>query len=142
MYVFVLMEGYMTSRLLSSNLRLARSHWKGEINQIEVQQLKSLTERHEFSVAEGDLIRLECGWYVTHTGLIRLANRNRCAGIHTKPVARFCDPQTHHWCLRRAVVGALLVMATPILQIHYAIGDGLHVESSENSDRRIQLNLL
>jgi hypothetical protein len=103
MYVIVLMEECMNSRLLSSNLRLARSRWKGEINQIEVQQLKSLTERHEFSVAEGDLIRLERGWYVTHTGLIRLANRNRCAGIHTKPVARFCDPQTHRWSFEATV---------------------------------------
>src|SRR6202162_4731359 len=103
MYVFVLTEEWMTSRLLSSNLRLARSRWKGEINQIEVQQLKSFTERHEFSVAEGDLIRLERGWYVTHTGLIRLANRNRCAGIHTKPVARFCDPQTHRWSFEATV---------------------------------------
>jgi hypothetical protein len=103
MYVFVLVEECMTSRLLSSNLRLARSRWKGEINRIEVQQLKSLTERHEFSVAEGDLIRLERGWYVTHTGLIRLANRNRCAGIHTKPVARFCDPQTHRWSFEATV---------------------------------------
>jgi hypothetical protein len=93
----------MVNRLLRSNLKLARLRWKYELNQIAVQLLKSLTDRYQFSIAEGDLIWLERGWYVTHTGLVRLASRNRCAGIHTKPAAGFCDPQTQRWSFEATV---------------------------------------
>jgi hypothetical protein len=93
----------MANQLLRSNLKLARSRWKSELNQIAVQLLKSLTDRYQFSIAEGDLIWLERGWYVTHTGLVRLANRNRCAGIHTKPAAGFCDPQMQRWSFEATV---------------------------------------
>jgi hypothetical protein len=40
---------------------------------------------------------------VTHTGLVRLASRNRCAGIHSKPVPDFCDPQTQRWSFEATV---------------------------------------
>ncbi len=93
----------MITQLLRNNLKLARSRWKFELTPIAVQLLKSLTDRYQFSIAEGDLIWLERGWYVTHPGLVRLANRNRCAGIHTKPAAGFCDPQTQRWSFEATV---------------------------------------
>ena len=45
--------------------------------------LKRLVTEDGFSIACGDLIYLENGWYVTHAGLLRLAQRRRCCGIHT-----------------------------------------------------------
>ena len=93
----------MANQLLRSNLKLARSRWKCDLNQIAMQLLKALTDRFQFSIAEGDLIWLERGWYVTHTGLVRLASRNRCAGIHSRPVAEFCDPQTQRWSFKATV---------------------------------------
>jgi len=65
--------------------------------------LKSLTNEHQFSIANGDLIWLERGWYVTHTGLIRLARRSRCVGIHTKLIQQFCNPQTQRWAFEATV---------------------------------------
>jgi len=103
MYVFVFVEDYMINQLLRSNLKLARSRWKCDLSQIALQLLKALTARYQFSIAEGDLIWLERGWYVTHTGLIRLASRNRCAGIHAKPAVGFCDPQTQRWAFEATV---------------------------------------
>src|SRR5215471_8699580 len=50
-----------------------------------------------FSIAMGDLILLGHGWYVTHTGLIRIARYNRCAGIHVRPVPEFSDPRGQRW---------------------------------------------
>ena len=41
--------------------------------------------------------------YVTHSGLIRLAKRKRCAGIHVRPVDRFCDPAKSAWAFRATV---------------------------------------
>src|SRR5271170_53323 len=93
----------VTDHLLRSNMRFARSRWKRDLNQFAFQLLKLLTNQFQFSVAEGDLIWLERGWYVTHTGLVRLATRNRCAGIHTKPVADFCDPRSQRWAFEATV---------------------------------------
>jgi hypothetical protein len=93
----------MDNRLLRSNLKFARSRWKSDLNQYALQLLKALTHQYQFSIAEGDLIWLERGWYATHTGLIRLASRKRCAGIHCKAIANFCDPQTQHWAFEATV---------------------------------------
>ena len=40
---------------------------------------------------------LDGRWYVTHTGLIRLARHSRCAGIHVRPVKEFSDPSIQRW---------------------------------------------
>ena len=93
----------MTDQLFRSNAKLARSRWKCDLNQLALKLLKMLTNQYQFSISEGDLIWLDHGWYVTHTGLIRLASRNRCAGIHTKPVPDFCDPQIKRWSFEATV---------------------------------------
>src|SRR6202044_636589 len=104
MYVFVRTKRWlMDNRLLRSNLKFARSLWKSDLNQSALQLLKALTHQYQFSIAEGDLIWLERGWYATHTGLIRLASRKRCAGIHCKAIATFCDPQAQHWAFEATV---------------------------------------
>ena len=93
----------MDDQLFRSNVKFARSRWKCDLNRFALQLLKALTNQYQFSIAEGDLIWLERGWYVTHTGLVRLASRNRCAGIHSKPIPDFCDPQTQRWSFEATV---------------------------------------
>src|SRR5260370_39708648 len=56
-----------------------------------------LAKRYRFSVETGDLLWLDGHWYVTHSGLIRLARRDHCAGIHVEPVSEFSDPSTSRW---------------------------------------------
>jgi len=46
-----------------------------KINRARIQALNELTRQFSFSVASGDVIQLENGWFVTHTGLVRLARR-------------------------------------------------------------------
>jgi hypothetical protein len=62
-----------------------------------------LAKRYRFSVASGDLLWLDGGWYVTHSGLIRLARRCHCAGIHVEPVAQFSDPSASRWAFKATV---------------------------------------
>ena len=57
-------------------------------------------KRYSFSVESGDLLWLDGHWYVTHSGLIRLARRSHCAGIHVEPVAEFSDPATSRWAFK------------------------------------------
>jgi hypothetical protein len=85
-----------------ANRRLAKQLWH-LISPVSSRALKQLTCEHQLSIAEGDLLLLERGWYVTHTGLVRLAYRNRCAGIHSKPVADFSDPQSQRWAFEATV---------------------------------------
>jgi hypothetical protein len=93
----------MPDQLLRNNMRLARSRWHSVLGRPGRQLLKALTNEHQFSIANGDLIWLEHGWYVTHTGLIRLARRSRCVGIHTKVVQDLCNTQTQRWAFEATV---------------------------------------
>jgi hypothetical protein len=68
-----------------------------------VRALRVLSERYEFSVAIGDLLLLEGNWYVTHAGLLRLAERKRCAGIQVQQANRFCDPLLGRWVFKATV---------------------------------------
>jgi hypothetical protein len=61
------------------------------------------SKRYQFSVESGDLLWLDGHWYVTHSGLIRLAQQNRCAGIDVEPVAQLSDPATSRWAFKATV---------------------------------------
>src|SRR5262249_25339154 len=66
-------------------------------------QLRQLTLTFGFSVALNDLLRLDSGWYVTHSGLVRLASRRHCAGIQVEQVDHACDPQSGRWVFKGTV---------------------------------------
>jgi len=89
--------GYKSHRkaLTLQNIRLARRSWAISVDQ--VRSLKALTQEFQLSLTLGDLRLLDGKWYVTHSGLIRLARRNRCAGIQTRLVQQFCDPDSSRW---------------------------------------------
>jgi hypothetical protein len=90
------------SRMVRTNLRLARDRW-GELGKPQLKQLKDLTEKHHLSVLSGDLLFLDHGWYVTHTGLVHLAQRRRCAGIRVQQVNKFCDVSANRWVFKATV---------------------------------------
>ncbi len=87
--------------LTLQNLRSARKNWAVSDEQVAV--LKTLTEEFQLSVALGDLRVLDTKWYVTHCGLMRLARRNRCAGIQVRPMREFCDPTSGRWVFKATV---------------------------------------
>jgi hypothetical protein len=88
--------------LTAANLRLARKKW-GSLKPESVQNLKTYSQEFGFSIIAGDLTLLDNGWYVTHTGLIRLARRKCCAGIDVKPVAEFSLTTACRWAFRATV---------------------------------------
>jgi hypothetical protein len=55
------------------------------------------------SVAAGDLQFLENRWYVTHSGLLRIAQRRRCLGIRTVLQERQSDPAAGRWVFKATV---------------------------------------
>jgi hypothetical protein len=91
------------SKLLSENSSAAKRKWPTQINALRFQTLRMLTRGYQFSVASGDLLLLENGWYVTHAGLLRLARRLRCVGMHVEPVIEFSDPTSARWAFKATV---------------------------------------
>ncbi len=85
------------------NLRDATARWVGRLGRPERRALKLLSEQYAFSVALGDLLFLDGSWYITHTGLLRLAGRNSCFGVSTQFVREFCDPTCNRWVFKATV---------------------------------------
>jgi hypothetical protein len=65
--------------------------------------LKELSARYSFSVSAGDLLILNGRWYVTHAGLLRIAQRNRCSGMRTAVDKGLSDPASGRWVFKATV---------------------------------------
>ncbi len=92
-----------TKGLIRQNRRYAKLRWGRILGRIALRALSNFTEQFQFSIANGDLLFLDSGWYVTHSGLTSLARRNRCAGIKVQPVQPFCDPAAQRWAFEATV---------------------------------------
>jgi hypothetical protein len=90
-------------KLVARNRRLAKNRWGALLSPTHMSTLAELSMQFEFSLAMGDVLLLEGCWYVTHTGLIRSARRNRCAGIHVRPVPEFSDSAAQRWAFEATV---------------------------------------
>jgi hypothetical protein len=85
-----------------SNTSLARAIW-GKLPRQASDDLKRLTEELKLSVAAGHLHFLEGKWYVTHAGLLRIAQRNRCFGITTVIEKQVSEPTSKRWVFKATV---------------------------------------
>jgi len=65
--------------------------------------LRQISELYQFSISMGDLLFLEGRWYVTHVGLLRLAQRKACTGIRVQPVREFCEATASRWAFKATV---------------------------------------
>ena len=100
------MRGHMNSQrasLTKENADLAQSMWPGELGQTALKALNSFSEKYGLSVALGDLLLLDSKWYVTHSGLLRIAQRRRCHGIKTSLQHLVSDPIASRWVFKATV---------------------------------------
>src|SRR5438477_12335301 len=93
----------MTISLYQQNLKYAQNRWGTAVSRVSAASLKTYSEEFQFCVAAGDLILLDGNWYATHKGLLGLARRSRCAGIHVEALQHFCDPSAQRWAFRAVV---------------------------------------
>jgi hypothetical protein len=83
-------------------LRFARLKWPGlPVWQLKV--LKQLLRENRFSVRLGDIIQIENHWYVTNSGLLKLAVRRGCIGISTRLEEQFSDATAARWVFSATV---------------------------------------
>ncbi len=92
----------MDNNLVRSNIRVATSNW-GKLSRTTRDSLIQLTRDHHLSLLAGELLYLDGRWYVSHTGLLRIARINRCASIQVYPVYEFCDASAGRWAFEAIV---------------------------------------
>lgn len=88
--------------LARQNVKLAK-RLEGGRSRNALVQLRDLTLKFGFSLATGELLHLDGGWYVTHAGLLRLAARRHCAGISVEQVDQSSDPPAGRWVFKATV---------------------------------------
>jgi hypothetical protein len=89
--------------LIGENLRFATKFISPTLSPVLREQLRELTRNLSLSLKSGDLLLLSGGWYVTHTGLIRLAKRCRCSGMQVQPVRQLSDQANSRYAFRATV---------------------------------------
>jgi len=88
--------------LYSRNLRLARTTFGVGKQQILLKPLEHLSAMH-FDIGSGDLALLNNHWYVTHTGLLRMAKRKMCSGIEVEAVVNLCNSTAGRYVFKATV---------------------------------------
>ena len=88
--------------LRRSNAKHAKDNW-GALSKHSIGALAELTDTYGLSVSAGHLQLLEGRWYVTHSGLLRIAQRRRCLGIRTTLQERQSDPVAGRWVFKATV---------------------------------------
>lgn len=86
---------------VAPEMRFAKSLF-GTLSRSAIRALKTLIAEHGFSICNGDLIYLGNGWYVSHAGLLRLAQRRRCCGIHARLLTS-SDSTQSRWLFKATV---------------------------------------
>src|SRR5271155_4506922 len=87
---------------LRRNVKHARALW-GAMPTTALDSLRELTRRFALCVSEGHLQFLSGHWYITHSGLLRIAGDRRCVGISTSVQESLSTPSTHRWVFKATV---------------------------------------
>jgi len=83
----------------------AKRKWEGVCTQ-KLAELRQLIGRYHVSVFLGDVTFIGTSWYVTHAGLLRIAERRRCSGIRTAVDRHLSDAGTSRWVFKAIVYKA------------------------------------
>ena len=93
----------ISKQLLHQNIRAAKQRLGRTLAPGMAAHLKALTLDFGFSIQAGELQIIDANWYVTHTGLLRLARRKRCRGIHVEAVDSLCNTAANRFVLKATV---------------------------------------
>lgn len=85
---------------LRSLRRLAQRRF-GQLPPECLNNLMALVKEHRLSLSH--LALLNGSWYVTHSGLLKVAAQRRCRGIDVQAIREFCDLISNHWAFKATV---------------------------------------
>ncbi len=89
--------------LIRKNVACAKASWPTGCSKQLLAALRELTTRFALSIQLGEITLLDGKWYVTHSGLLRLASRNGCRGLRVQPLREFCDAAASRWVFKATV---------------------------------------
>jgi hypothetical protein len=91
------------AKLIRDNVRTVKELYP-QVTNSQMLVLRDMTRTLRLSVRVGDLLMLEGRWYVTHSGLLRLAQRRKCSGIKTELVENVSNPSEGRWVFKATVL--------------------------------------
>ena len=89
-------------KLIRENLRSVKELYPHVTNS-QLLLLRELSRSLSLSLRAGDLLMLDGRWYVTHSGLLRLAQRRRCTGISDGISGSVSNPELSRWVFKATV---------------------------------------
>jgi hypothetical protein len=90
------------TKLLPQNLRAAKRQYP-DLPKHQLSVLRDLTVTLHLSIFRGELLYLSGKWYVSHSGLLRIAHRRRCVGIDTEIEQHTTEASVSRWVFRATV---------------------------------------
>ena len=90
------------AKLIRENSRAVKELYP-HVTDSQLLVLRELSRCLGLSVHSGDLLMLDARWYVTHSGLLRLAHRRRCLSITTELAAGVSCPKEGRWVFKANV---------------------------------------
>jgi len=89
-------------KLLRQNLSNAKRLYP-DLPKQQLSVLRDLTSTLRLSISRSELLFFTKKWYVTHSGLLRIAHRRRCFGIDTSIEHHTTEPSVGRWVFRATV---------------------------------------
>src|ERR1700687_1296745 len=89
-------------KLVRQNLRNAKRLYP-DLSKQQVAVLRDLTATLHLSIFRGELLCFSGKWYVSHSGLLRIAHRRRCRGIDSAIDRQATEASVGRWVFRATV---------------------------------------
>jgi len=96
-------RGEPKTKLIRENVRTVKKLYP-QVTNSQMLVLRDMTRTLHLSVRVGDLLMLDGRWYVTHSGLLRLAQRRKCSSIKTQLVENVSNPSEGRWVFKAIVL--------------------------------------
>jgi hypothetical protein len=90
------------AKLIRENLRAVKQLYP-HVTGSQLVIVRELSRTLGLSVPSGDLLMLDTRWYVTHSGLLRVAHRRRCLSITTELAEGISNPKEARWVFKATV---------------------------------------
>jgi hypothetical protein len=91
------------TKLIRDNVRTVKELYP-QVTNSQMLVLRDMTRTLRLSVRVGDLLMLDGRWYVTHSGLLRVAQRRKCSSIKTELVENVSNPNEGRWVFKATVL--------------------------------------
>jgi hypothetical protein len=91
------------AKLIRDNVRTVKELYP-QVTNSQMLVLRELSRTLRLSVRVGDLLMLDGRWYVTHSGLLRVAQRRKCSSIETELVENVSNPSEGRWVFKATVL--------------------------------------